>query len=95
MEENRAGAGHKLHLDNRKKGTLTGVTDVNAFDEKEILLETRAGVLTIRGSQLSIIRLNLEQGEVDIDGRVDSIIYTKDGTSQAQKGKNILKRLFQ
>lgn len=94
MEDGRMISAHKLHLDNRKSGTITGVTDVHAFDEKEILLATKAGEMTIRGNELSITRLNLEQGEVDIGGRVDSIVYTKDGDNQAQKGKNILKRLF-
>lgn len=94
MEENKMIAPHKLQLDNRKKGTMTGVTDVKSFDEKEILLDTKAGTMTIRGSEMTITRLNLEKGELDIGGKVDSIVYTKDGTTQSQKGKNMLARLF-
>lgn len=94
MEENKTISAHKLHLDNRKKGMMTGVTDVKAFDEKEISLETKAGMVTVKGSELTLTRLNLEKGEVDIGGRVDSIVYTKDGATQAQRGKNMLARLF-
>lgn len=94
MEEKKMISQHKLQLDNRKKGTLTGVTDVKAFDEKEIFLETNAGRVTVKGADLTLTRLNLEKGEADISGNVDSIVYTKDGTTQAQKGKNMLARLF-
>lgn len=94
MEENKTPSPHKFQLDNRRKGMLTGVRDVSAFDEKEILLETGAGAMTIRGENLSITRLDLERGQVDLKGRVDSVTYTKDGTSQAQKGKNFVARLF-
>lgn len=94
MEENKIVIPHKLQLDNRKNGTMTGVTDVKSFDDKEISLETRSGSLTIRGSELSISRLHLEKGEIDINGKIDSMVYTKDGTGQARSGKNMLARMF-
>lgn len=94
MEENKIVIPHKLQVDNRKNGTMTGVTDVKSFDDKEIFLETRVGSLTIRGSELSISRLNLEKGEIDINGNIDSMVYTKDGAAQGKGGKNMLARMF-
>lgn len=94
MEENKVIIPHKLQVDNRKNGTMTGVTDVKSFDDKEIFLETRVGSLAIRGSELSILRLNLEKGEIDINGKIDSMVYTKDGTAQGKNGKNVLARMF-
>lgn len=71
-------APHTLYLDNRSKGTVTGVTDVIAFDEKEILLKTKAGKITLRGSGLTLTKLDLEHGETDIQGKVDLVSYSKD-----------------
>ena len=77
---------HSLKLDSRNKGTVTGVTDVVAFDEKEILLKTKAGKMTIRGSALTLTRLDLEHGETDIQGKVDGIQYSGE---QARTGKSV------
>ena len=62
-----------------------------SFDEREILLETGMGMLTVNGRELHISRLTLEKGEVDIDGMVDSMIYSD---SRSQKKENMLGRLF-
>ena len=68
---------HRIELSNRKTLLITGVKDVQSFDEQEILLETEQGMLLIRGSKLHIGRLSIERGETDVDGRVDSLIYTE------------------
>ena len=65
MEEKREKRGHKLTIDNRKTGTVSGVVDVLAFDVNEIQLETELGRLTVKGRELHISRLTLERGEVD------------------------------
>ena len=92
MEENKIVIPHKLQLDNRKNGTMTGVTDVKSFDDKEISLETRSGSLTIRGSELSISRLHLEKGEIDLEGKVDSLTYLSKNTDK--KEEPLFKRMF-
>lgn len=61
---------------NRKSCSLTGIVDVVAFDEKEVILETKMGALLIKGEDLHIKRLTLEHGEVDVEGRIDSYIYS-------------------
>lgn len=92
MEEQRLLSSHKLTLENRQQGTVTGVRDVSSFDEKEILLVTEAGKLLIKGEQLHMKRLNLEKGEVDLEGKVDSFTYLS--KNMDKKEESLLKRMF-
>ena len=86
---------HHLGLRDRKTGALTGIVDVISFDSQQILLETTKGILTIKGKELHVSRLCLEKGEVDIEGMIDSLVYT-DGGSYAKKQKgSLMKRLFE
>ena len=77
MEERTAEKAHKLVLANRRMGSFSGIVDVLSFDISEILLETELGLLHIKGADLHVNRLNLEKGEVDIEGDVDSMEYTQ------------------
>lgn len=92
MEEQRLLSSHKLTLEKRQQGTVTGVRDVSSFDEKEILLVTEAGKLLIKGEQLHMKRLNLEKGEVDLEGKVDSLTYLS--KNMDKKEESLLKRMF-
>lgn len=85
--------GHKLNINSRKEASITGVNDVLSFDAGEVLLQTEAGILMIRGSELHVNRLTLEKGEVDIDGRIDSITYS-DNTASGRGGETLFGRLF-
>ena len=67
---------HKVSLLGRKTCALNGVVDVLAFDVNEIILETEQGMLMIKGSELHVTRLSLEKGEVDVEGRIDSLAYS-------------------
>lgn len=80
---------HTLMLDNRSKLSLTGVEDVSGFNEEAVSVRTTEGTLIIRGSGLHIDRLNLETGDVSVDGSIDSMQYLgSDGS------KSKLSRLF-
>lgn len=93
MEElNSQNRTHKMTLINRKSCVMGGVKDVLSFDIHEIVLETEQGMLMIRGNDLHINRLTLEKGEVDIDGRVDSFVYS-DAVGGA-KEPSLFSRLF-
>ena len=84
---------HKVLLGSRKTGNFSGVVDVLSFDVSEILLETEEGMLLIKGNDLHVNRLSREKGEVDIEGKIDSLAYSeiKDYGKQA---KSFLGRLF-
>lgn len=83
---------HKLMLKDRKGGSFTGVRDVLSFDLNEILLETDCGMLHLKGKDLHVNRLDLEKGEVDIDGQVDALNYSQ-VPGIAKKG-SLLGKLF-
>lgn len=92
MEEHHT---HRLSLTERKEGTFTGVVDVVSFDSNQILLETTQGNLIVKGKELHVSRLHLEQGEIDLDGMVDSLIYTTSPIRGKKNEGSRLKRLFQ
>lgn len=93
MEEKLKIAAHKVTLTARNTAMITGVLDVLSFDPNEVLLETELGMLMIRGEELHVNRLNLEKGEVDVDGRTDSLIYSE-RSSREKDGESLLKKLF-
>ena len=87
MEEknyNNTAKSHKVLLVNRGNGAFSGVVDVLSFDVVEILLETELGMLLIKGQDLHVNRLSLEKGEVDIEGRIDSLTYSDVKTAGKQ-----------
>ena len=67
---------HSLIVENRKSLTVTGVSDVDSFDEQSVVAYTDLGELTIRGRNLHINKLSLEVGELTLDGEVSSMTYT-------------------
>lgn len=72
-------APHKITLEGRSRLSVTGVTDVESFDETMVVLKTNRGTLVIRGSGLHLQNLNLDGGQVSADGTVDSFLYEDDG----------------
>ena len=64
-----------LVLRDRKLLEVRGVTDVLRFDEEAVVLSTVCGTLTVEGSSLHVQVLNLEQGTVIVDGKVDALLY--------------------
>ena len=66
---------HRLTLDDRAQLSLTGVTEVERFDENEIIMNTSAGTLIIRGEELHIEKLSLDGGDVNVCGQISSLSY--------------------
>ena len=66
---------HNVHIDNRNRTNITGVSDVESFNEQEIILETEAGGLRIEGEGLHLSMLNLDDGQVVFEGEVLSLEY--------------------
>ena len=93
MEEKQYSKAHKLILSNRRTGTITGVADVISFDITEVLSETEQGMLMIKGADLHVNRLTLEKGEIDIEGRIDSLAYSE-VTSFQKQSESLIGRLF-
>ena len=91
METVAAQKNHKLILNNRKAGLVTGV--LLSFNLNEILLETEQGMLMVRGTDLHVNRVNLEKGEIDLSGNIDSISYS-DIHSTAKQAGSLFEKLF-
>ena len=85
-----AAAEHRIELTGRERLTVSGVEDVDRFDETGIIMSTAAGTLVVTGEDLHIDKLSLDGGELHVDGRIDSISYEEDG---GQRG-GFLQRLF-
>lgn len=66
---------HALSLQDRRKLTVSGVEDVESFDENAVVLQTVGGLLVLRGSALHIDKLSIEGGELMVTGRIDSLVY--------------------
>ncbi len=92
-EERRAETGdHQLSLKKREELRLTGVVNVESFDDQEIIVDTSAGGLIIRGEDLHIGQLNLEAGNLAVHGFVSVLQYT--GESMGKRSKGFLGKMF-
>lgn len=78
-------------LDNRERSTFNGVIDVESFNEEEVVMLTDTSAIILYGKNLHISKLNLEEGQLIVDGFVYAVEYD-DGT--AGKKGNIFSRLF-
>ena len=67
---------HTIALTDRKKLCITGVEDVDCFNEQIAVLQTPLGTLTITGAGLNVSQLSLEEGRVSLEGEVDAMEYT-------------------
>lgn len=67
---------HTLSLDSRKTLTMTGVEEVTSFDERQLILHTEGGLLTVDGDHLHVTSLLLEEGRVSIEGQVNALTYS-------------------
>ena len=66
---------HRLELTGREHLNVSGVEDVERFDENGVIMTTSAGTLIVTGENLHIGKLSLEGGELFVDGRIDSVSY--------------------
>lgn len=80
---------HSLILENRCTLTATGVSNVDSFDEQTIVAYTDLGQLVIKGTKLQINKLNIDTGELTINGNVSSMSY-----SETQLVGGFFSRLF-
>ena len=81
-DANYTAGSHRLELEGRERLVVSGVEDVERFDETGIVMSTTAGILTITGEGLHIGQLSLEGGELHVDGQIDSIAYEEDAPSR-------------
>ncbi|HIT79802.1 MAG TPA: sporulation protein YabP [Candidatus Faecivivens stercorigallinarum] len=69
---------HRLSLDSRKRLELTGVKQVECFDDTFAVLDTTMGRLEIRGQGLAILDLSSDGGDLSMTGTVSALFYQDD-----------------
>ena len=89
MEENKNNS--LIKVENRKRCELEGVKKLDSFDDKEFLVETYLGYLHIKGKDLSLGNMNMDEGLLTINGTIDSLNYLNKNTS---KEGSFIKKLF-
>lgn len=81
---------HNLVLEDRRMLTVSGVSDVDSFDEETVIVFTDLGELTIRGKNLHINRLSVEVGELSVEGEISALIYS----DETPKSSGFFSRVF-
>jgi len=68
---------HSIHIDDRRLMSVSGVKDVDSFNEQFVQLLTEAGELRIEGADLHITKLNLDEGQIMLEGEVTAMEYAE------------------
>ena len=85
MDERRSSpaVGHRILLEGRERLTISGVEEVERFDETSIVMDTVGGALVVRGEDLHIEKLSLDGGDLKVEGNVDSLTYEDGGRDRS------------
>ena len=75
MADNQMALPHKLTLNDRRKLSMTGVTEVVNFDETTVVLRTQLGMLVINGQDLQLKTLSPKGGQVEVEGNIAALHY--------------------
>lgn len=81
-QENQGKMPHNIILEDRKMLSISGVEDIDSFDEQTIVLYTDYGELVIKGEGLHINKLNVDTGELSVEGNIHTLIYSDDQPKQ-------------
>lgn len=83
---------HSINIIERKSINLTGVKKIDSFNSNEFLLDSNMGYITLKGSNLEIVKLDTFQGNVSIKGTINSISYSDKYSKQ--KEESVFNKLF-
>ena len=70
-----AAARHHVTMEDRRGLTVSGVEDVERFDDANIVLSTTQGMLVVSGEGLHIEKLSLDGGDLKVEGKIDALSY--------------------
>jgi sporulation protein YabP len=92
VEDKKPNWHNQITVIDREEITIDGVTNLGSYDDQEIILETDQGMLILKGDDLNVKHLNLEKGNIIIEGFLKSLEY--DDTRGQKKGKGFFERLL-
>ena len=79
-------------LEGRKKLSVSGVEDIDSFDEHSAVIFTNLGLIEVKGSDIHMNKLSLESGEIVLEGSFDSVVYPDD--NPVKHKKNFISRIL-
>ena len=75
-----------LILENRERLSVSGVIDVESFNDESVIVDTELGVLVVRGMDLHINKLNIDSSELSVEGDIMSCEYSDRDGSRSKGG---------
>lgn len=85
---------YKIVMTNRKNLLVEGVQNVESFDDEEIILDTKMGTLVLKGENLHVVQLNLEDGTFIVEGHCKSLDFSEEKKGIKGKGKGFIERIL-
>lgn len=85
---------YKLVMTNRKNLIVEGVQNVESFDDEEIILDTKMGTLILKGENLHVVQLNLENGTFIVEGLCRSLDFSDEKKGIKGKSKGFIERIL-
>lgn len=90
-DKNKTFKEQNIVIQNREKAVITGVEEIHSFDDELVIVQTDLGILTIKGENLKMNKLNLENNELIIEGRTSAIAYSD---AAQNKKQGLMNKLF-
>lgn len=87
--ENTVSEVHSVMVENQKKASLTGISAVESFNDREVLVKAGEVSLSISGEGLNVSKFNTENGTLAVEGKINEIKY-----HSGQKAAGVFKKLF-
>lgn len=91
MESKNNHKSHIVNIDNRQRVDITGVIEVITFNEQNVVLNTVLGGLNIKGKNMKVNKLNVDNGDMSIEGEVQSLTYV---SKEVGEKESFVKKLF-
>ncbi len=76
MDNKQVPVEHTIVIEGRKSVSISGVSDVESFDEQMVILMTDIGELVIKGFGLHINKIDVVTGDLALEGDIYSISYS-------------------
>jgi len=79
----------KITINDRQQATISGVEKIFEASENKMLMKVSGSNMSILGEQLSISKLDVDAGMLELNGKVNEIKFV-DGKEKV----NLIKKIF-
>ena len=83
---------HEVKMVDRANILITGINKIISFDDEEFLMESVLGNIHLKGSELELIKLDTNDGNVKIKGKINTFNYLD--SKEKSKENGVLSKLF-